>query len=283
MPGFAGRANLSYSPEIERVKFAGVRRGARGVASAVLASVGCLLTPAALRAQDVPAPTITQVVVEREGRVVTDPFILSLLETTPGEPLSMRDVRETIAHLIGLDAFEDVRVLQEKAPSGGVLIRYVLVPAHPIDRVEFEGALRVDEDDLRRLVVDELGPTPRAAQAGGATEALKRALRDRGYPQAEVVARVQETHNPDRATLVFAVNAGRASRDRGPAHHARRRRRRRSVGRESQSPARRAVRPGRCGSGAAAVDRSAARPRLLRGPRQSRRAVRARCASSASR
>ncbi len=88
----------------------------------------------------------------------------------------MRDVRETIAHLIGLDAFEDVRVLQEKAPSGGVLIRYVLVPAHPIDRVAFEGALAVDEGDLRRLVVDELGPTPRAAQAGGATEALKRAL-----------------------------------------------------------------------------------------------------------
>ena len=52
-----------------------------------------------------------------------------------------------------------MRVLQETTPSGGVLIRYVLVPAHPIDRVAFEGALGVDEGDLRRLVVDQLGPT----------------------------------------------------------------------------------------------------------------------------
>ncbi len=87
-------------------------------------------------------------------------------------------------------------------------MRYVLVPAHPIDRVTFEGALGVDEGDLRRLVVDQLGPSPRAAQASSATDTLKRAFRDRGYPQAEVTARIQETHDPDRATLIFTVKAG---------------------------------------------------------------------------
>ena len=173
----------------------------------VAALLLCLASPALLSAQT-EAPTIAQVVVEREGRVVTDPFILGLLETTPGETLSMRDVRETVAHLIGLDAFEDVRVTQEARPSGGVLVRYVLVPAHPIDRVAFEGALGVDDGELRRLVQDQLGPTPRAAQAAGATELLKRTYRDRGYPQAEVTPRVEETHNPDRATLIFAVKAG---------------------------------------------------------------------------
>ena len=179
-------------------------RAARGVAWAAAA----WLWPATLLAQDGPAATIAQVVVEREGRVVTDPFILNLLETTPGKALSMRDVRETVAHLIGLDAFEDVRVMQETTGSGGLLVRYVLVPAHPIDRVTFEGALGVDEGDLRRLVVDQLGPSPRAAQASSATDTLKRAFRDRGYPQAEVTARIQETHNPDRATLIFTVKAG---------------------------------------------------------------------------
>jgi outer membrane protein insertion porin family len=163
---------------------------------------------ATLPAQEPPAPTVAQVVVVREGRAVTDPFILNLLETKIGAPLSMRDVRETVAHLIGLDVFEDVRVEQEALPSGGVLVRYVLVPAHPVDRVEFEGNLGVDGGELRRLVVDEVGTTPRAAQASGATEMLKRAYRERGYPQAAVTARIQETHNPDRATLIFAVNAG---------------------------------------------------------------------------
>jgi outer membrane protein insertion porin family len=180
----------------------------RGRARAVAAALLWLAGVAAARAQETPAPTIAQVVVEREGRMVTDPFILNLLETKVGAPLSMRDVRETVAHLIGLDVFEDVRVEQEPRPSGGVLVRYVLVPAHPVDRVAFEGSLGVGEGDLRRLVVDELGTTPRAAQASGATEMLKRAYRERGYPQAEVTARIQETHDPDRATLIFAVNAG---------------------------------------------------------------------------
>jgi outer membrane protein insertion porin family len=176
----------------------------------VPALVLCLVsaTPAPLRAQTAPAPTIAQVIVEREGRAVTDPFTLSLLETVPGEALSMRDVRETVAHLIGLDAYEDVRVMRESTPSGGVLVRYVLVPAHPIDRVDFEGALGVDEGELRRLVVDQLGPTPRPAQAGSATELLKRTYRERGYPQAEVTPRIQETHDPDRASLIFTVKTG---------------------------------------------------------------------------
>ena len=185
-----------------------VRRLTRGAAWTVLAAGLCLGPPARVRAQEAPAPTISQVVIEREGRIVTDPAILELVDTTAGKPLSMRDVRETIAHLVSLNTFEDVRVLQEKTPSGGVLIRYVLVPAHPIDRVEFEGALGVDEGDLRRIALDQLGPSPRAAQAAGAAEALTRAYRDRGYPQATVTPRVLETHDPDRATLVFTVNAG---------------------------------------------------------------------------
>ena len=114
-------------------------RAARGVAWAAAAWLWPASASRAGRRRPRPSP---RCVVEREGRVVTDPFILSLLETTPGKPLSMRDVRETIAHLIGLDAFEDVRVVQETTGSGGVLVRYVLVPAHPIDRVDVRGGAR---------------------------------------------------------------------------------------------------------------------------------------------
>jgi outer membrane protein assembly factor BamA len=152
--------------------------------------------------------TIAEVRVEREGRVVIDAAVLALIETAVGEPLSAREVRETIAHLVGLDAFEDVRVEQEALPTGGIRLRYVLVPAHPIDRIAFEGSLGASESDLRRVVVDQFGVAPRATQAGNARQALVRALRDRGYPQATVESRLAETHNPDRATLTFTVKAG---------------------------------------------------------------------------
>jgi len=180
----------------------------RGVARALACSgvaAALLLLPAVTSAQPT---TVAAVQVEREGRMVTDPAVLSLIETAIGKPVSTSDVRETIAHLTSLDAFEDVRVLQETLPSGGLLLRYVLVPAHPIDRIEFEGALGVGEGELRRVVVDQFGVAPRATQAGNAQQALVRALRDRGYPQATVASRIVESHDPDRATLTFMVNAG---------------------------------------------------------------------------
>ena len=153
-------------------------------------------------------PTIVEVRMEREGRPVVDPALLGLIETAVGKSLSPRDVRETIAHLNSLDAFEDIRVEQETLPGGGIRLRYVLVPAHLIDRIEFDGQPGVAERDLRRIVVDQFGAAPRATQAGPAQQALIRALRDRGYPLATVEPRIVETHDPDRATLIFTVNAG---------------------------------------------------------------------------
>lgn len=169
------------------------------------ALAAAIVAPTAAAAQ---TGTIAEVRVEREGRPVADPAVLSLIETAVGEPLSAREVRETIAHLVGLDAFEDVRVEQEALPGGGIRLRYVLVPAHPIDRIAFEGQLGAGEADLRRVVVDQFGVAPRATQAGNAQQALVRALRDRGYPLAAVQFRIVESHDPDRATLTFTVNAG---------------------------------------------------------------------------
>jgi len=154
------------------------------------------------------SPTIGEVRVEREGEVVTDPTLLSLVETTVGEPVSRSEVRDTIAHLVGLNAFEDVRVEEEPLSSGAVRLRYVLVPTHPVDRVRFEGVTGVSEADLRRVVLDQGGAVPRATQADTARQALLRTLRDRGYPQAAVEVVVEEFHHPDRATMVFTVRSG---------------------------------------------------------------------------
>ncbi len=178
------------------------RRGPWKVAAAVV--LGLMVS----RQATGQGATIGEVRVEREGELVTDPGVLSLIETTAGEPFSRSDVRDTIAHLMGLNVFEDVRVEEEPLPSGAVRLRYVLVPAHPIDRLRFEGMTGVSEGDLRRVVLDQSGATPRATQADSARQALLRTLRDRGYPQATVAVKIEETHHPDRASMVFTVQAG---------------------------------------------------------------------------
>lgn len=151
--------------------------------------------------------TIADVRVEQEGRTVADPNVLALVETTAGEPLSMRDVTETTTQIMSLGLFEDVQTTIETAP-GGVRVRFLLLPLHPVDRVEFHGQLGLAESELRGLVRDRFGRAPLAARQGEIGEAIRAHYRRRGFPVARVAARIEETHNPDRATLVLDLDAG---------------------------------------------------------------------------
>ena len=150
---------------------------------------------------------ITEVRIEQEGRAVNDRVITALIETVPGEPLSMREVRDTLSHLTSLNRFEDVQVFQEDAGTG-IRLRYVLYPLHPVDRMEFRGALGLSEDELRRVFTERFGAAPSAGRAEEVAEALRTFYGDRGYPVAQVSPRIEETHNPDRATMAFDIQAG---------------------------------------------------------------------------
>ncbi|HLG58073.1 MAG TPA: POTRA domain-containing protein [Vicinamibacterales bacterium] len=151
--------------------------------------------------------TVVEIRFEQEGEIVSDPVITRLAETRAGEPLAIRAVRETITHLMSLSRFEDVQVFSEPVP-GGVRVKYVLVPTHPVDRVEFVGKAGLSTDDLRRVVTDRFGRAPSAARADEVADALRAEYRRRGYPAARVTPRVDVTHKPDRATLVLEVDAG---------------------------------------------------------------------------
>jgi outer membrane protein assembly complex protein YaeT len=170
----------------------------------------CLLTYSASAEAQV-GERILEVVIEQEGQPVTDPLVLSLIETVVGEPLSMRDVRETEEHLYNLQRFDDIQPRAEVVP-GGVRVRYVLFPSHPVDVLDFRGTLGLSERDLRRVITDRFGRTPAAARKDEVAERLTLAYRQRGYPAAQVVARIEETHDPDRATMILDIMAGRRAR-----------------------------------------------------------------------
>ena len=164
---------------------------------------GCAVRAAA----QTTAPLITDVRIEQEGRTVDDRLLTRLVETTPGEPLSMKEVRETLSHLTSLNRFEDVQVFEEPA-TGGIRLRYVLFPLHLVDRLEFRGTMGLQERDVRRVVTERFGPAPAAGRAEDVADALRALYRDRGYRAAVVTAHIEETHLPDRATMVLQVAAG---------------------------------------------------------------------------
>lgn len=172
-----------------------------------LSSVACVVVGVVGAASAQTTPVITEVRVEQEGRPLDDRLIARLIETTAGERLSMQEVRETLGHLTSLNRFEDVQVLQEPA-AGGIRLRYVLFPLHPVDRVEFRGALGLSEREVRRVVAERFGAAPSAGRIDDVAAALRALYRDRGYPAATVTPHLEETHQPDRATMVLDVAAG---------------------------------------------------------------------------
>jgi outer membrane protein insertion porin family len=171
-------------------------------------AMGVLAAPWAAAQTPAGAPVVDDIRAEREGQPVTNPAITNLIETPTGRPLSMRQVRETIAHLVNLNLFDDVQVLSEPSGRGGIRLTYRMVPAHPVDRVEFRGMLGLSEGELRKAVEDRFGEIPRAAQVENVAGLLRALYRDRGYPTAMVTGEILPTHDPDRATLVMNVQSG---------------------------------------------------------------------------
>lgn len=153
---------------------------------------------------------IVSVTLIREGRVTTDSSLEQVVETTAGEALTMKDVRESIAHLYSLGLFEDVQV-DATLEGASVALRYQLVPVHPVTRIRFAGqtgAAGIDTGQLSRALTDRFGVTPPSGRATEMVRVVSDVLAERGYRSAQVTPSVQLEHDPDRATLTLTIDPG---------------------------------------------------------------------------
>jgi outer membrane protein assembly factor BamA len=145
-----------------------------------------------------------------EGRPTIDPVLTRVVETLAGRPLTMSEVRQTVTHLFSLARFEDVRVDAE-LENGRVALRYELSPIHPVSKIRFtggEGKAGIDGDDLRRAIVERYGGSPPLGRLSDMTRLLAELLRERGYLHASITPRSDIEHEPERAVLVFTLDAG---------------------------------------------------------------------------
>jgi outer membrane protein insertion porin family len=174
----------------------------------VLAAAPASAQPAAERYVGRPVESIAIYI---EATRTAEPALLDLIEVRSGQPLAMADVRESITHLYSLSRFQDVRVVAADGGSGGVALRFDLVPVHVVERVAFKGDLGLAESQLRRAVVDRHGVAPPVGRAEDVAQTLVRLFQDEGYLRARVTPEAIELHAPDRTLLTFTVDAGERS------------------------------------------------------------------------
>ena len=140
-----------------------------------------------------------------DGRPFDDSTARDLVETRTGEPLSMREVRETLAHLFSLGLYRGVEVGAGDL-AGGVGLLYELQSLDTVVRVEFTGARGVPEAVLRRLIVQRHGAALLAADAVAVADTVRSAYAERGFFTADVLPEV--TGPAPRRVLRMTVEAG---------------------------------------------------------------------------
>jgi outer membrane protein insertion porin family len=181
-----------------------------GTIAAVLCTVFAAARPAMGAVADYLGRPVASVHLTVEGHETTESVLTQVVETVPGLPLSMSQVRSSIAHLFSLGRFEDVRV-DATLDNERVVLRYDLIPIHPVGRMRFAiaaAAPGVEADAMRRALVDRYGTSPPLARVADMTRLIADTLREQGYLHASVSPRSELEHAPERATLVFSIDPG---------------------------------------------------------------------------
>ena len=176
--------------------------GAAGAVLALAAPPADADDPAALAGRNV-----VEVRLFRDGRPVDESALLDFVETRPGRPLSMRQVRESVTHLFSIGEFVDVRATAA-AGARGVSLRYDLVPFRGAGGVEVLDARGRPVEEAAELVRRRLGSRVAAGQVAAATALLEEYYRGAGRFAARITPRP-----PSRdGRLVIDVDPGPAAR-----------------------------------------------------------------------
>lgn len=125
------------------------------------------------------------------GAPLRDQAALEMIETRVGQPLSMRQVRESVTHLFSLGRFAGIEV-EGSLVAGGVLLRYLLEPLRLVERVEVTGRPGLSAGDVRRAIRDAHGPSFPVDQAEAAAATVRGFYRRRGFLRADVQTRVED-------------------------------------------------------------------------------------------
>jgi outer membrane protein insertion porin family len=180
----------------------------------IVALVSCAATQAF--AQSAPESysgrQVTAVRVAIDGTPTTEAALIDLIETRPGQNLTLAAVRESIAHLYSLARFQDVQVEAIDGAGGAIELRYNLVAIRAVDKVDFRGNLGLSEGLLRDTVAERFGRTPQPGRAQEVTRELERLYQDRGYFRASIRPGSAELHDPERTILTFDIDAGPQAR-----------------------------------------------------------------------
>jgi outer membrane protein insertion porin family len=154
--------------------------------------------------QPISAQTIAEIRVKGNARV-EESLIFDSFGVNAGEPYQIDKVRKGVRNLYRQGLFESIDILGETTPEGLVLT--IELRENPtLQRVRYEGADKLDEDDFREVVELTPGQVVSRRDVAQARRDILDLYEEKGYLLAEVTP---ELPGESRVDLVFHIEEGK--------------------------------------------------------------------------
>jgi outer membrane protein insertion porin family len=185
-----------------------VTTAGRAWLSVLLASLGLLLQPAALRGQPASQrPIVIRELAVEGNRRVQEAVILGRVQSKIGAPFVPAQLSEDIRSIFGLGFFDDVQLKVEDF-EGGVKVTFLVVERPFVRDVEFSGNKRLSTSELQDKIDIKLGSVYNPVDVQKAREKLVEAYETEGYFEAQITPEVEKFSDGD-VKVVFSINEGR--------------------------------------------------------------------------
>ena len=163
--------------------------------------------PATTTVQAIAPGTVVSDVRFRYDRPLATTNIAQYVTVKPGQPLSMRDVQNTIKSLFATGNFRDVRVDATPGPNGAV-VTFSLYVNYRVGTITFDGLHGSEKTRTTRDLRVHAGDILSLSAVDNSAVAIQQQLNRDGYVEAAVDPETAYVADRNIANVIFHVNEG---------------------------------------------------------------------------
>ncbi|MDQ2712082.1 MAG: outer membrane protein assembly factor BamA [Acidobacteriota bacterium] len=136
----------------------------------------------------------------------------ALIYTKKGDVYDEQSIHKDFIALWNTGRFDDLRVETEKAPSGGVTLRFVVTERRTVHVIDYTGNKSISKSEiLDRFKERHVNLSPESQFDPGKVQRAKNVLQDyeaeRGHQYASVIPQIRQVP-PGGVDVIFAINEG---------------------------------------------------------------------------
>lgn len=147
--------------------------------------------------------------IEIQGNKILDKEVILLrLKTKKGDIFDPKVINEDLKNLYSLGYFQDIKFSLQDVPDGKKLI--IQVKEKPlIQAISVEGAKEIDSDDILETISSKKGSILNLKIVSEDLDKIKELYRKKGYYNAKVSYKLEESPDKKTARLIFVINEGK--------------------------------------------------------------------------